>query len=244
MEEVLTAVFSDVHGNIEAFRSILADADAQGAQGFFCLGDNVGYGPEPEACLQTLRDREIISVAGNHELGLICPDFQEWFNPEAWKVLEKTKTLLSELSLEQMETFPPYVVHGQARFVHGFPPDSATIYLFIASDPMIERAMALIPERICFVGHTHVLERIEIQGAEVHRYPLGQERFSLAPGMKHLINIGSVGQPRDGDNRAKYALWNPKEDWVEIRFVDYDVAKTVAGIRTVGFPERYAQRLL
>ncbi len=237
------AVLSDIHSNLEAFRRVLEDIDNQGVTEIVSLGDNVGYGPEPEAVVALVRERGIPSVQGNHELGLVRRKDISWFNPTARQALRRTRELVSESSLAWCATLPPYLVRHGCRFVHGFPPDSARLYLFACEDGEVVAAMDRIAERVCFVGHTHDLELVTISGGAVERAPLPHGPTRLDTTLRYIVNIGSVGQPRDGDNRAKYVLWEPESGLVTVRRVAYDIAVTAEKILALGIPAQYANRL-
>lgn len=241
------AVLSDVHGNLEALREVLADLDAQGAAAVVNLGDMVGYGPEPEACVRLLRERGALSVLGNHELGLVEAAARGWFNPQARKALDRTRTLLSAESLDYFATLPRALEHRGALFVHGCPPALVSRYLYELDEAGLREAFGLYEHGLCFVGHTHELERISLlpgQGrAKLARKVLGRGRLVLNPLARHIVNAGAVGQPRDGDNRAKYLLWEPETGVLDVRFVRYDIARTAAAIIEKGLPAVYADRL-
>jgi len=241
------AILSDVHGNLEALTSVLADMDAQGVSRAVCLGDMVGYGPEPDACVKLLRARAVPTVLGNHEHGLLEAQARGWFNPQARKALDRTRALLSDDSLMYFRTLPRTLELDGALFVHGCPPGLVSKYLYELDDEAFREAFALYPNRLCFVGHTHELERISLRGGKVERKVLGKGVFPLGARARHIVNVGAVGQPRDGNNKAKYLLWSPGAeggpDSIEVRFVGYDIAKTAAAIIENGLPSVYADRL-
>jgi predicted phosphodiesterase len=237
------AVISDIHGNLEAMQAVLADIGAQDIDQIVCLGDCVGYGPEPEQVIKEIRRRNIATVIGNHEMALRDPDQLSWFNPLARLSLEKTLALLSSESKAYLEELPLSLVVAGSRLVHGYPPESTRTYLFQKTLYEMKKNFLEIPERICFVGHTHDLEIVTFDGTGVVRRALGQGMVTLNGSYHYIINVGSVGQPRDGNNNAKYVLWNQDADTIEVRFVVYDIARTVAKIRAVGLPEQHAARL-
>jgi diadenosine tetraphosphatase ApaH/serine/threonine PP2A family protein phosphatase len=142
-----------------------------------------------------------------------------------------------------MRGMPSYLDRHDCRLVHGAPPDSPSIYLFELSDARIPAVLDQAGRRLCFVGHTHDLELVSEQDGQVWHEPLGQGEISLAPDKRYIVNIGSVGQPRDGDNRAKYAIIDVEQGSLEIRFVAYDIAATVKMIKERGLPAIYGQRL-
>lgn len=237
------AVFSDIHGNLEAFRMVLADADAQNLQKMACLGDCIGYGPEPESIIEEVRRRQIPTIIGNHEMAVINRIHLDWFNIQARESLEKTFTMLSKASVAFIKTLPYCRVMFGARFVHGYPPDSAQTYLFQKAAPQLRKTFESMAEPVCFIGHTHNLEIISYDGRQVERRPLRQGLTQLDESCRYMINVGSIGQPRDGSNHAKYVVWDQDRACVEVRFISYDIAATVAKIKAAGLPEAHANRL-
>ncbi len=237
------AIISDIHGNLEALRAVLADLGGQAVDQVGCLGDSIGYGPEPEAVVDILRRRGIPSVMGNHELGLADPSSLAWFNPSARQSLLRTAELLSPETMEYNKGLPRSLVLGGCRLVHGCPPESVTRYLFELSRAALISAMNAVDEPICFVGHTHTLALVSLRDKRLDIRDLGRERVVLGREARHLVNAGSVGQPRDGDNNAKYVIWDDQERLLEVRFVPYDIAATVRGILERGLPEFNAERL-
>ncbi|MBW2091255.1 MAG: metallophosphoesterase family protein, partial [Deltaproteobacteria bacterium] len=127
--------------------------------------------------------------------------------------------------------------------VHGCPPDDMTTYLFEVSSLRFKSIFKGMKERLCFVGHTHSLNIIQFNGEQVIQSSLKEGKTALKEDMKHIINCGSVGQPRDGDNRAKYVIWDTESRLLEVRFVSYDISLTAAKIIERGLPEIYARRL-
>jgi diadenosine tetraphosphatase ApaH/serine/threonine PP2A family protein phosphatase len=238
------AVLSDIHGNMDALEQVLADIDGRGVASVLSLGDNIGYGAEPERVVQALMARGIPSVLGNHELAAKKPGFLGWFNPTARTSLTMTLRMLSAESMAFIAGLPNFrVIHG-CRLVHGFPPDSPTLYLFQVSPEVQQKTLRDLPERICFVGHTHVLGLIRHDGRTLADVAFKEGANRLDPVMQYLVNIGSVGQPRDGDPRAKYVIWDPAESTLEIRCVPYDARAAAAKIIAAGMPGEHAQRLL
>jgi diadenosine tetraphosphatase ApaH/serine/threonine PP2A family protein phosphatase len=237
------AVLSDIHGNMDAFEQVLADIDDRGVASVLSLGDNIGYGAEPERVVQTLKTRGIPSVIGNHELAAKNPGFLGWFNPAARTSLTMTFRMLSAESMAFIAGLPDYrVIHG-CRLVHGFPPDSPTLYLFQVPPERQQKELRDLPERICFVGHTHVLNLVSHDGSRLADVAFQEGTNPLDPTLQYLVNIGSVGQPRDGDPRAKYVIWDHAESTLDIRCVAYDAEAAAAKIIAAGMPAEHAHRL-
>jgi predicted phosphodiesterase len=238
------AVLSDVHGNMDAFQKVLEDLDRSNADAVFCLGDSIGYGSEPEPVLQALHRRGIPSVLGNHELAARDPAFLSWFNPAARRSLVQTFAMLSDASLAFIHGLPRHLSAHGCRFVHGFPPDSPTLYLFQVENRRKQAVLDALPEEIFFIGHTHMLDILSYDGCDITGVAFRVGPNPLQPERKYLINIGAVGQPRDGDPRAKYVIWDTAARLIDIRCVPYDAQAAAAKIRAAGLPESHARRLV
>ncbi|MBU1171995.1 MAG: metallophosphatase family protein [Proteobacteria bacterium] len=238
------AVLADIHGNLEAFRDVLARIRTRKVDRIFSLGDNVGYGPDPEAVMELIRKNTIESVLGNHEKAMNEESFISWFNPLAQKAVRYTRDHLSDQSLLAIKDYPKSRVFEKIRFVHGAPPSSPVLYLFQLTDDKLAKRLHAMDESLCFAGHTHDLGLITYDGTHlVHStLPFGETR--LDPDLKYLINVGSVGQPRDGDNRAKYVLYDTRTRILTLEAVPYDNRTTADKIIKAGIPEQYAQKLL
>lgn len=238
------AILSDIHANYEALKSVLTDVDAQGVDEIIVLGDVIGYGPQPQECCDLLRKRENMTVLqGNHEQGLINIHHLHGFNQPARDALRKTREWITEETYQWLVSRPKsHVVHG-CRFVHGTPPHSVNDYLWKYEKDMGE-VFRLYPEAVCFVGHTHDLMRFTYEGGHASdRLELHEGVVQLEPDMRHLLNVGAVGQPRDGDNSAKYALFDVEKRVVEIRYISYDIEKTVKLIWSNGLNRGFGNRL-
>lgn len=237
------AILSDIHGNFDALQQVLEDAAQCQVDHMVCLGDCIGYGPEPEAVIAEIRRHHIPAIIGNHEMAVYDRIHLNWFNPMARRSLEMTLTMLSDDSLAYIQQLPYSRVMFDSRFVHGFPPDSAQTYLFQVSSHELKQTLATMTEPVCFIGHTHDLEVIRYDGRQLDRRPLRKGVTPLVPGNRHLVNVGSVGQPRDGTNHAKYVIWDLDQARIETRFIAYDISRTVAKIKAAGLPEIHANRL-
>ncbi len=238
------AVISDIHGNLEAFREVLPDFERTGADSIVCLGDCVGYGPDPEEVAGLIRSMAIPTVMGNHELGISNPGFLSWFNESARKSLMLTEELISGDTREWLTRLPSSLNVHEALFVHGCPPDSITDYLFEARDSRLAGVFEHMEQRICFVGHTHLLELVSWSGGKPVRSSLKEGIIRLDADTRYIANIGSVGQPRDGSKDAKYVVWDTVEGTLDVRFIRYNAAETARKILMLGFPRINADRLL
>jgi predicted phosphodiesterase len=237
------AILSDIHGNLEAFTAVRTDIERQGLDGVICLGDMIGYGPDPEDVIQGVRNLQCRTVLGNHEAALLSGKARGWMNFQARENSIRTEELLSEESLIYCGNLPSFLNAGTAWFVHGYPPDSVFTYLFNLPDRKIEELFAASGTEVYFVGHTHDLQLVSQRQGKVCRSSLTQGRIHLEKDKKYIINAGSAGQPRDGDNRAKYLIWDDETWALDVLFIPYDIRKTIKKIQARGFPDSYAERL-
>jgi len=239
-----TAVISDIHANATALEAVLEDISANGVDRIISLGDNIGYGPEPEKVISLLRANNIPSVIGNHEIGALRPEFLSLFNPVARQSIEMTVGMLSEDSLHYMRNLKTVIVDGELRFVHGFPPESPNKYLFEVSPYEIHTTLVESNERICFIGHTHDMEILVLENSRLIRRPLVKGIYPMVPENKYIINAGSVGQPRDGNSQSKYVVWDDEARQLFVRYVTYNISETVKKIYDAGLPLQHALRLI
>jgi predicted phosphodiesterase len=239
------AIIADIHGNYRALQAVLADIAVMGVDRIISLGDNIGYGPEPEEVVQALLDHRVVSVMGNHELGLVSRSYFNRLNEGARESLAITRSLLSARSLVWIKELRAVHVCCGARFVHGCPPQSITVYLLAPSGNRMRRIFSSYPEEICFVGHTHDFGMFEQNDLVTSRREVTVERLQLDLYNRHLFLTGSVGQPRDTLNwHAKYMVWDIAEHTVELRAVPYDVLATIRLLEERHFPISNARRLL
>lgn len=238
------AIIADIHGNYRALDAVLADISRNSVERIVSLGDNIGYGPEPEEVVRSLQGYRVLSVMGNHELALISRSYFNRLHANARQSLVLTRSLLSPASRAWLEALPPVRCCFGARFVHGSPPQSMTVYLHNPTDTRLQRLFAGFSERFCFAAHTHAFGWYELVGSAIHRHELRLECRTLEPQSRYLILPGSVGQPRDPLGwQAKYLLWDQRAGTIEIRAVEYDVQTTIHLIKERGFPTANGQRL-
>ena len=234
------AVISDIHGNLEALEAVLSDLEMCHPDRIVCLGDLIGYGPDPEAVINKIGGLGITCVLGNHEAALASEKELAWLNFLARENNLATKALLSKTSLAFCSALPRSISLEDASFAHGCPPDSILKYLYMLSDEDIATLLKTLPERRFFVGHTHELQIIMVGPGEITRTKLVEGSLTLDEDKTYLINVGSVGQPRDGNSKAKYVLWDSEAGTLEVRGVPYPAQVTAEKIIARGFPKAYA----
>ena len=237
------AIFSDAHGNFDALKQVIKDINSSNVDAVISLGDNIGYGPESDRVIKKIKALDIPSVQGNHELAVNDEEYLNWFNPAARKSLIKTRDKLSKASIRHISQLEPFIISDDCRFVHGFPPDSPLIYMYQVSEGRKQEVFEEMTEKLCFIGHTHTLEIIGYDGQDIQYESLPEGLSHLDPDKKYIINVGSVGQPRDSSNNAKYVIWDSVDNSLDVRFLSYDIAAVVKKIKAAGLPQEHAERL-
>ncbi len=234
------AILSDLHGNLEALEAVLADLDAQQVDAAACLGDFVGYGASPNECIERIRPRIEAAVLGNHDAAALGKLKLGGFNSDAATAARWTGDQLSAESRAWLDSLPLSTVWHEHRLVHASPaePDDWA-YVLSVTDARVE--FAAFHEPLCFVGHSHVPGVFVDTDGQVSYTRLGV--VGLRTGCRYLVNVGSVGQPRDGDPRAAYVLLDLDDERLEHRRVEYDVARAAGRIAAAGLPHFLSERL-
>ena len=232
-------ILSDIHANQEALQAVLEDARGRYDR-IVCLGDLAGYGAEPNQVIAWARSHVTAIIRGNHDKICVSDESLDAYHPSARTSTEWTRAALSPESRAFLENLP----RGPLRYedfdlVHGSPADEDE-YLLGVTDATLAREFIATP--VTFFGHTHIQGGFLVTRAGSRRIvPPGT--LELEPDHYYLLNPGAVGQPRDGDPRAAYALYFPEQRMIEYRRAAYDVASAAAKIRAAGLPEHLAARL-
>ena len=234
------AIVSDVHGNLEALDAVLADLEGQRIDESVCLGDFVGYGASPNECIERLRPRIVCAVAGNHDLAA-CGRLQlRYVNSDAASAARWTDAALTAENRAYLEALPYVERRAGALLVHSSPA-SPEDWNYVLSPYDAEYELSAFEEAVCFIGHSHYPGSYEAEEGRV-RYTREPE-ISMRDGCRYLVNVGSVGQPRDGDPNAAYLVYDVAARTLVHRRVPYDVAAAGARIRQAGLPPFLADRL-
>jgi len=234
-------ILSDIHANIEALTSVLLSAEKEG-EITYCLGDIIGYGPNPSECLEVMRRYSPLTVLGNHEAAVLHPGLTAVFNPEARKAIFWTTEHIFEEDWEQIRFFPIQKKQENIILVHSglIEPER---WHYLNSDEDLEANLRCVdPGQVCFFGHTHIPGVYCFKDNRFSSLPIDKE-VKLESGNKYLINVGSVGQPRDKDPRAAYCVFDPDLKTVAIRRVSYDYRATQRKIIDTDLPAFLASRL-
>jgi predicted phosphodiesterase len=235
-------IISDIHSNLAALAMVLESAEEQGYDRVWCLGDIVGYGPDPNECVAEVRNLEALSIAGNHDWGALGKIPLDDFNPDAQKASLWTRDQLTPESTLYLEQCPELRIEDDFTLAHGSPRHPIWEYIQLPSVAAANFAHFETP--YCLVGHTHVpviYRALDGLGADM-RFPSLEGPLDLAEG-RLIINPGSVGQPRDGDPRASYAILDDEAATIQFYRVDYPIDQTQAKMMDAGLPRRLAARL-
>jgi diadenosine tetraphosphatase ApaH/serine/threonine PP2A family protein phosphatase len=237
---MLFAIVSDIHANLEALQTVLADLDQRRPEAVVCLGDFVGYGASPNPCVEILRPRIEAAVIGNHDDAAIGRTSLEGFNHEAARAARWTTEQLTPESQSYLEGLPVQVDWHDALLVHASPSEPEAWH-YVLSPAEADFEFSTFTQKICFIGHSHYPGTFVASGNRTTY--TRQARVPLDPGSRYLVNVGSVGQPRDGDPRAAFLLWDTKASYLEHVRLDYDIEAAGARIRQAGLPAFLAERL-
>jgi predicted phosphodiesterase len=235
-------VISDVHANLTALEAVLLDAGK--VDEVWCLGDVVGYGPDPNECIEHLRAMKTLTcMMGNHDFASTSDMTLDTFNTDAKTALLWQRQALSESSKEFLKTLSTEaVVRGEATLVHGSPRDP--VWEYIMNTLVARINLSFFDTQWCMMGHSHFQAvfqnhaKLDDMSIEV---PRPAERYVLKE--RAFLNPGSVGQPRDRDPRSAYALFHPEKKIWEPRRVEYDIKAVQKRILDAGLPPRHAERL-
>ena len=240
----LFAILGDIHANLDALEVVLADCREQGVTDYMCTGDVVGYNARPQECLELVRSLDCPVVMGNHDFYVSSRQNLEDFNPNAAAVIEWTRKQLSVEEVYYLRSLPFVITKMGITLVHSTM-DNPEGFGYVFDHLQAEANFSRQVTPLCFHGHTHCPVVYEKQIGAVYRLDVQDdaEPYKLTLGRKYFINVGSVGQPRDGDPRAAYVLYDPMARTVRFRRLEYDIAAAQAKIREAGLPERLAERL-
>lgn len=233
------AVLSDIHANLPALDAVLADAGDVDA--VWHLGDVVGYGPDPDGVVARLRSIGAQGVRGNHDAAACGGSEIDWFNPDARRAMEWTRAAIAPATIEWLAALPERRVLEGVDLVHGSPREP--IWEYITTSGVAIANLALLETPIGLHGHTHMPVAWVEDGERVELVRAVREASLELRGRRALINPGSVGQPRDGDRDASYAILDPEAGTVRWHRVAYDVDAVQSAMRHVGLPTSLSSRL-
>jgi predicted phosphodiesterase len=243
MQGMKILVISDVHANLTALEAVLDDSRDVGYDAVWCLGDLVGYGPDPNECVERVRSLpDLICLIGNHDQAALGKIPLARFNIDARQAADWTRSVLTEKSTDYLLSLPSHVTTGKFTLAHGSPRQPVWEYIL---DPQVADAnFDAFKTEFCLVGHSHLPLIFHKPDSDTPTLPQAvpwDDAFALTPRL--ILNPGSVGQPRDLDPRAAYAILDTEALTWTARRVDYLITDVQLRMQTVGLPERQALRL-
>jgi diadenosine tetraphosphatase ApaH/serine/threonine PP2A family protein phosphatase len=233
------AVLSDIHSNLPALNAVLAAAGD--VDGIWHLGDVVGYGPDPDAVVQRLRDVGALGVRGNHDAAAAGGSEIDWFNPEARRAMEWTRRAIDKTTIEWLSALPERRTIDGCELVHGSPREP--IWEYVTSVPVARANLAALGSPIGLHGHTHIPVAFLDDDGRVDVVGPGRDSRLELRGRRALVNPGSVGQPRDGDPDASFMILDPAAGTISWHRVAYDIEAVQASMRAAGLPASLSSRL-
>jgi predicted phosphodiesterase len=236
------AVVSDIHSNRQAFEAVLEAVADSDASELWCLGDLVGYGADPDACVELARRHTAVCLAGNHDMAVVGELPLDDFSRGASIAAQWTREVIAPANLGFLEGLRPHGQEGSVGLYHASPRDP--MWEYVLSALLAELCLDAQSHRICLIGHSHVaLSFARQEGQPTTGEPCREGTELDVSSGEWLLNPGSVGQPRDGDPRAAWLLLDLGDHSVSYRRTRYDVAGAAAAIRTARLPNSLAERL-
>jgi predicted phosphodiesterase len=233
--------FSDVHSNLEALQVVVADFQKEKLDRVFFLGDAVGYGPDPNECTSIIEQVAEVKLMGNHDYAALGLMETTLFNEYAQRSMQWTKSILTEKSLKILSGFAMDHRFDQTYLVHSTPKGPQEWnYIFDLDDA--EENFHFFSKQICIIGHSHlpvIIKKFDDRRCFLHE----ESETKIEKGFRYIINIGSVGQPRDGSNMACYLIYDTKGKKASLKRLPYDYKKTQAKMEKRGLPEFLIERL-
>jgi len=234
------AIISDIHSNLEALEAVLETLSKEQIEKFYCIGDIVGYGADPGLCIKRVKEKSMITVLGNHDAG--CTGFTDlsYFNEDARTAVAWTRGMLQDIDLEYLKKLELVIRNSDITLVHGTLVSPKEFdYMFDALQA--RKSFNEMTTNLLFVGHSHVPGIFEQRNGNVKYFH--KDNTKISKKCKYIVNAGSVGQPRDGDNRACYVIYDAQKSEISINRVEYDIEKAQRKILQAGLPSTLAQRL-
>jgi predicted phosphodiesterase len=233
------AVIADIHANLEALEVVLKDTKEQKCTHYCCVGDVVGYNANPKECLDIIRDMGMPCVKGNHDEYCSSEEDLEGFNPHAAEAVNWTRRQLSKEDRQWLRDLKYVRLVASFSMVHATL-DGPQRWGYVFDRLAAAASLTYQNTAVCFFGHTHVpvafVRDSVVRGGTY-------SKFKVEPGKKYFVNVGAVGQPRDGNPKAGYVIYDLDEGTIELRRLDYDIPKAQKKILEAGLPTRLADRL-
>lgn len=240
---MLYAILGDIHSNLEALSAVLKDLEDNKVDKIFSVGDIVGYGADPSLCLKAALQNFQLITAGNHDWAVGGRLELEWFNEKARQALIWTQKALSQSEKALLFDLSLIAEYQDMIFVHSslYEPEQ---FHYILNSSQAHRNFGYQKDKnICFIGHSHIPFFVSFNSLNSELNIFKKSELKIEKAKKYLINVGSVGQPRDGDSRACYVLYDEAEAFVKIKRVEYNVSQACSKIISSGLPRKFGERL-
>lgn len=239
-----TVIFSDVHGNFEALESVLTHASGSGAERYICLGDIVGYGASPNECVDRIRAIDgCICLRGNHDAAVVDESERQFFHEVALEGIQYTETEIADSNKEFLRTLPFVYDTDTFMAVHASPYHPQD-WDYVLDEDGAQRAFgAMRDKRLAFIGHSHYPAIFCDDGTATHLMPCETTVLDVDE-QRYIVNVGSVGQPRDGNPDACYALYDDDNSSIKLFRIGYDKEHAAEKILRAGLPPVLAERIL
>ncbi len=236
-----TALISDIHGNLQALEAVLSHIDKESVDEVHCLGDVVGYGADPLACLDLVYRHCRVKLMGNHEYAVLGLQSTDHYNEAARESNGWTVTQMDDRAISRIADFAMDANLDDIYLVHASPfqPDK---WHYVSDRRSAQAALGAMPDKLGFCGHTHIPGLISDNPSGPPRSRVGHD-FMPDSERRYLINVGSVGQPRDNDPRACYVIYDHEEGFISFHRVEYDIAAAREKMMSVGLPRILSERL-
>ncbi len=238
------AIISDIHSNLNALKEVLKDIEKEGISSIFNLGDTVGYAAQPNECLDLVKEKCSLCIRGNHDAAVCDYMPYEFFNPFAIKAIDYTKKTISNVNMQYLSKLDLVQKTDDLVFVHSSPvfPDNWTYITNEDAAEMVFMTMSMTTSKIVFIGHSHIPVIFKQKGGKVFEFTK-PDYMELEEDEKAIVNVGSVGQPRDLDPRACYVIFDPDKKSVQYKRIEYDIDAAFDLIISNGLPPILAERL-
>jgi putative phosphoesterase len=235
-------IFSDTHANLEALGAVIEAFEDEGVDKLVCLGDTVGYGANPNECCDIVRKHAAFTILGNHDAAVAGRMDYSYYYDAARQALDLHAALLTPENMTWLQALPYEVREGHVSFCHGSPINIEEFEYIFAP----EQAARCLPEwerlaDVTFIGHSHLCKSFALDRDDVHE--VVAQKFELRPGHKYIISVGSVGQPRDYDNRASYTVYDTEARLFEFKRISYDIDTAAQKIFSAKLERNFGNRL-
>lgn len=236
-------ILGDVHANLSALRAVLARFEAEGVDQILSVGDIVGYGAAPRECIELVRSAAVIVVKGNHDAACVGELDLRYFNNYAREAMRWTQRIVTEEQCQWLASLPFTVDLEHCCVGHGTY-RRPELFDYVQSTTDADPSLDVLPRPVCFVGHTHVpVTCLRLRDDPLRTAYTTDPEIDLSESLRALVNVGSVGQPRDEDARAAFGLYDTERECVWIKRVEYDIELEARRIRAAGLPSVLADRL-